>query len=38
MRYALGVNFEGTVTEGETEEYRILSLAGSGEPSESTDK
>lgn len=38
MRYALSVNFEGAVTQGETDECRILSLIGSGEPPESTDQ
>jgi hypothetical protein len=38
MRYALGVNFEGAVTEAETDECRILRLAGGGEPPESTDQ
>jgi hypothetical protein len=38
MRYALGVNFEGAVTEGETGACRILRLAGSGAPPESTDQ
>ena len=38
MRYALGVNFEGAVTEGETNACRTLTLAGGGEPPESTDQ
>jgi hypothetical protein len=38
MRYALSVNFEGSVTEGETRERRFLTLAGSGAPPESTDQ
>src|SRR5580704_11416583 len=38
MRYALGVNFEGAVTEGETDDCRFLSLAGGGEPPETTDQ
>ncbi|MGI8553934.1 MAG: hypothetical protein ACR2PL_24585 [Dehalococcoidia bacterium] len=37
MQYALSVNFEGPVSERETEARRSLSLAGSGEPPESTD-
>jgi hypothetical protein len=38
MRYALGMNFEGAVTEAETGDCRILTLAGGGEPPESTDQ
>ena len=38
MQYALSVNFEGAVSESETEESRTLTLIGSGEPPESTDQ